>query len=68
MTDDNAMQLVDISWNNLNVIGLKAFFNTLNSFEESTFALLDATWVGLQDSCLNTVLAFLVLSLLQYKT
>ena len=32
---DNAMQSVDISWNNLNVIGLKkAFFNTLNSFEE----------------------------------
>ena len=67
---DNAMQLVDISWNNLNVIGLKAFFNTLNSFEEKVrLHFLDATWVGLQDSCLNTVLAFLaVLSLLQYKT
>ena len=57
---NNAMQSVDISWNNLNIIGLKSFFNTLNGFEEKVrLHFLDATWVGLQDSCLNTVLAFL---------
>ena len=36
------------------------FFSTLNSFEEKIcLRFLDATWVGLQDSCLSTVLAFL---------
>ena len=58
--DSLIMDLVDISWNNLNLIGLKSFFVTLNNHEEKIYLnSLNITWVGLEEPCLKHVLSFL---------
>jgi hypothetical protein len=55
-----SMELIDISWNNLNLIGLKAFVNALNRYEdEIVLNTLNMTWVGLQERCLKHILSFI---------